>query len=98
NLGLDFGLLNNRLTGSIDYYTKNTSYVLGSTPADPTTGWVSYMANTAAIKNDGFEVGLKSKNIQTRNIVWSSTLTGSFNRNKIKEVYNANPSNYRNSY
>jgi TonB-linked SusC/RagA family outer membrane protein len=98
NLGLDFGMFNNRLTGTLDYYNKNTTYVLGSTPADPTTGWSTYLANTANIDNNGVELGLSFKNIQTSRFSWSTGLTGSFNENKIIKVYNGNPSGYRTNY
>lgn len=98
NIGLDFSMFNNRLSGTLDHYIKNTTYVLASTPADPTTGWGSYNANTANIDNRGIELSLNLKNVQTSNFSWSSGFTGSFNQNKIVKVYNASPTGYRTNY
>lgn len=97
NLGIDFAILKNRVSGSLEYYNKNTSYLLASTPADPTSGWSSYRANTANISNNGIEVALNVRNLQNRNFGWTSTLNASLNTNKIVKVYNADPFAYKNT-
>src|SRR5690606_13431883 len=51
NVGADFGLFSNRLSATVDWYRKYTVDVLATTPADPTTGWASYRANTAKVEN-----------------------------------------------
>lgn len=95
NLGLDFGLFNDRLTGSADWYYKKASDVFGQFSSDPTTGFNQYTANTASILNKGLELGLYSQNIQQPNFSWRSTLTATFNKNEVTEVkpsdnYNSN--------
>lgn len=98
NLGLDYGFFNNRLYGTIDWYRKKTEDVLGSTLADPTTGFLQYTANTAAIENKGLELWLNAKVFNADNFNWTSSLTASLNSNKILKVYESNANAYRSQY
>ncbi|MBP7508772.1 MAG: TonB-dependent receptor [Prolixibacteraceae bacterium] len=58
NLGLDFGLFNNRLTGTVEYYVQNTSDVLLSLSMPGSSGVSSYMANIGETQNKGLELTL----------------------------------------
>jgi len=58
NFGLDFGLWNNRLSGTIEYYITNTKDILLSVSLPPTSGVSSYMANIGETQNKGVEVSL----------------------------------------
>ncbi|TDQ75436.1 SusC/RagA family TonB-linked outer membrane protein [Sphingobacterium yanglingense] len=91
NVGLDFALWNYRVSGSLDYYHKKSSDVIGLLSSDPTSGFNSYSANTATIVNNGFEMQVTSTNIQHASFSWKTQLTGSFNFNKVKEVLTAQP-------
>lgn len=91
NLGLDFALWNHRLSGSLDYYFKNSTDVIGLLSSDPTSGFNAYNANTANIVNNGFEAQINSVNIRKDNFSWRTQLTGSLNFNKVKEVFTAQP-------
>ncbi|MBA4168005.1 MAG: TonB-dependent receptor, partial [Chitinophagaceae bacterium] len=86
NVGLDYGLFNNRLSGTIDYYSKQADDVFGEFSSDPTSGFNSYNANTASILNKGLEIGINSINVETRKFSWRTTATASFNHNKVTEV------------
>lgn len=86
NLGLDYAVFNNRLSGTVDYYYKNAKDVFGEFSADPTSGFNSYSANTASILNKGLEIGLNAVNIQSRRFNWRTGITASFNSNKVTEV------------
>lgn len=97
NLGIDFGLLNNRVSGSLDVYSKKSDYVLGTTQADPSYGWISFSANTAKIDNKGMELSLNIQTLRQEDLSWNISLTGSFNKNEIKKVYNADPLAYKNT-
>jgi TonB-linked SusC/RagA family outer membrane protein len=92
NVGLDFALWNYRVSGSLDYYRKNSSDVIGLLSSDPTSGFNSYNANTATIVNNGFEMQVTATAIQRPGFSWKTQLTGSFNFNKVKEVLMAQPS------
>lgn len=86
NLGLDFGLFNNLLSGSADLYYKNAKDVFGQYSSDPTSGFNEYTANTASILNKGLELGLYSQNIQNGDFSWRSTLTATLNKNIVTKV------------
>ncbi|MCK0131638.1 SusC/RagA family TonB-linked outer membrane protein [Flavobacteriaceae bacterium F08102] len=86
NVGLDYGMFNRRISGSIDWYLKKTTDVFGQFDADPTTGFNNYNANTASIENRGFEVLFNSLNISKANFQWNSQITASFNKNEVLAV------------
>ncbi len=86
NVGLDYGLLGNRISGSADFYYKKTKDVFGIMSADPTLGFNQYSANTASIENKGLELMISSLNISTTNFKWRTGLTASFNKNKVIAV------------
>ncbi|MBE9601164.1 SusC/RagA family TonB-linked outer membrane protein [Pedobacter sp. MC2016-24] len=86
NVGLDYGLLDNRLTGSVDVYYKKTKDVFGILSADPTLGFNQYNANTAAIENKGLELMISSLNVATSGFNWRTGLTAAFNKNKVLAV------------
>ena len=58
NFGLDFSLLKNRLSGTVEYYVTNTKNLLMSVALPPTTGVGSYTANVGSTQNKGFELSL----------------------------------------
>ncbi len=86
NLGLDYGLLKNRISGSVDLYYKRTKDVFGTMSADPTLGFNQYSANTASIENKGLEILLTSVNIDKSIFKWRTSATASFNKNRVIEV------------
>ena len=91
NAGVDFSILNNRLSGSIDVYKKVTTDLLGYQPVDPTSGWSYAYNNLGDIQNNGIEIQLSSQNIAAKNFKWSTTLTLSYNKNKITGLKTASP-------
>lgn len=87
NIGLDFGLLNNKLTGSIDVYKKSTSDLLILRSLPNTTGFDNIMFNLGAVENKGFEFSLNSNNISKQNFSWRTSVNFWLNRNKIIHLY-----------
>ncbi len=85
DIGLDFGILNNRLTGSFDYYKKNTNDLLLNAPVPQTTGFSIRTQNLGKLTNNGVELGLNSENL-TGAFRWSTSLTASYNQNKITDL------------
>ena len=85
NLGLDFGILNNRISGSIDWYTAKTDKLLYGVPLPPTSGISEpYLTNIGNVNNKGLEVALSSQNITTAGgFSWGTDLNFYFNRNKL---------------
>lgn len=85
NLGLDFSLLKNRISGSLDMYYKDTEDLLGQLPVNPLTGSTFVYGNIGHLSNKGIELSLSTKNISQKNLNWSTTLNLAYNQNKIKE-------------
>lgn len=87
NLGFDFGIFNNVLYGSVEYYDMTTTDLLLNRSLPRIIGYTSVAANLGELANKGFEMTLNSTNINSTNFKWNSNLVFSFNRNKIKHLY-----------
>jgi TonB-linked SusC/RagA family outer membrane protein len=85
NPGIDFGFLNNRITGSLDYYKRTSDKLLLDNPVSYVTGFNSGIVNLGKVANSGIELELRSKNISKENFSWSSTLIASTNKNELLE-------------
>lgn len=83
NLGLDFSLFHQRLTGAIEFYNTTTNDLLYDVVIPNITGFSSISSNIGKIRNRGFELSLTSQNIISKDFSWSSTLAFSTNSNKI---------------
>jgi len=84
NYGLDFALLNNRLSGTIEYYVTNTKDILLSLGLPPTSGVSSYTANIGETQNKGFEISLNATILDNVNgWTWEAGLNLYSNKNKL---------------
>lgn len=94
NLGIEFGLLNNRLGGEIDFYDKLTRGALIFRPIDAIFGDAdnAYLTNAADIRNRGIEVALRW-NERRGDFRYNFGLTLTFNRNTIERVNGGLPIN-----
>ena len=86
NVGIDFSAFNSRLSGSIDFYYKKTTDLLGNRNADPTLGWASLLQNYGSMFNRGVELSLQSVNIQNKNFTWGTNLMFSYNKNELTNL------------
>lgn len=87
NFGLDFGFLNDRITGSIDVYDMCTEDMVMSQPLPDFTGFGSIATNIGQVNNTGFEVQLSSRNITTKDFTWTTTANLSYNKNRIHHLF-----------
>jgi TonB-linked SusC/RagA family outer membrane protein len=87
NVGLDFGLWNNRLQGTFDVYDKRTRDLLLNRDIPSVTGVGSILQNIGKTANWGMELGLTSVNVKTKNFSWNTNGNISFNRNRIVDLY-----------
>lgn len=87
NIGVDFTLLNGRLGGSIDVYTKKTNNLLNDRKLPDLIGYASVTSNIGEVNNKGVEISLRSTNIQRENFEWSTTFNLAYNKNTIKHLY-----------
>lgn len=86
NLGLDFAMLKDRLSGSIDVYRKNTSNLLGNVTTDGLTGYPTIFGNLGDLQNKGIELSVSSVNIRNDNFRWGTMLNLSYNKNVITSL------------
>ena len=87
NVGLDYGLFSNRITGSIDVYRRVNSDLLLSRPLVSDSGFGSISENIGKVQNEGIEFGLNTINLDTKSgFKWSSDFNISFQRNKVLEL------------
>ncbi len=88
NVGLDFGFLKNRITGSVDYYVKKTSDLIDDVlPVSSTEfQYTTYTANVGSLTNRGVEVALSVVPVQTAAFTWRSSLNFSHNYNNIDNL------------
>ncbi|MFH6942917.1 SusC/RagA family TonB-linked outer membrane protein [Flavobacterium sp. FlaQc-50] len=87
NVGLDFGFLNNRITGSVDVYDRLSTDLLLDQKLVVENGYTNYTNNIGSVSNKGIEVLLTTKNINTDFVKWETTFVFSKNNNKIVSVY-----------
>ncbi|MGC4104296.1 SusC/RagA family TonB-linked outer membrane protein [Ferruginibacter sp.] len=83
DVGIDFGLFNNRITGSIDYYNKLNYELLLNVQTLAVTGFGSYLNNIGSVRNVGQELELTSRNIVQKDFQWTTSATLTHNTNKI---------------
>jgi len=87
NVGADFRVLNNRLTGSVDAYIAETTDVLVQRQLPRSSGYASVWTNIGGIDNKGIELELQSVNIDKNKFRWESNFVFSLNRDKINKLY-----------
>ena len=84
NVGLDYGVFDQRIAGSLDVYRENTHDLLLSRALPYTSGYSSVLENVGATQNRGVEVGITTQNlVNYHGLGWTTDLTWSTNKNKI---------------
>jgi TonB-linked SusC/RagA family outer membrane protein len=84
NVGLDYGIFDQRIAGSLDVYRENTHDLLLSRALPYTSGYSSVLENVGATQNRGVEVGITTQNlVNYHGFGWTTDLTWSTNKNKI---------------
>lgn len=87
NIGFDFGLLNNRLTGSLELYNKRTSGILVRVPVSAGTNVGDQVTtNVAELVNNGVELSLSSIIVDNDDFDWSLNLNSFMNKNEVKKL------------
>lgn len=86
NLGIDFGLFNNRITGSVDYFIRDTKDQLFNKPLPSSIGFSSMKVNAGKVRNSGVDLMVNTVNIDNKDWTWNSSLNLSFLKNEVKEL------------
>jgi TonB-linked SusC/RagA family outer membrane protein len=91
NIGVDFGLLKDRIGGSVDYYIKKTTdLIYDQYPVSTTQYFVStYTANVGSVKNSGIELALFATPVKTHEFTWKTSLNLAHNKNEITSLSNS---------
>ena len=90
DIGLDFGLFNNRITGEIDYYNKKTNGLLFYQNIPYTSGYSNIYRNIGDMKNTGFELVINTQNIKKDNFTWDTNFNIALNNNKVVSLPDGN--------
>ena len=90
NPGLEFGLFNNIVSGSVDYYSRTSDQLLLYNPISSTTGFTNALVNLGEVENSGIEIELRTRNITKENFKWSTTFIGSKNKNNLNNFADSN--------
>ena len=81
--GIDLSLFQDRIQLVLDYYKKNTTDMLLSVPLPESTTTGSVLMNYGSVQNQGVEVALTTRNVNTSDFTWSTDLTITANQNKV---------------
>lgn len=87
NFGIDFGIFQNRISGSVEYYVKKSKMLLFDSPTNPSSsGFNEILKNIGDTRSDGFETILTVIPIRSNNINWSITANYAYNKSEIKRL------------
>ncbi len=87
DIGVDIGLLNDRIRITADYYHKQTNYLLNKIQLPTSFGYETSLRNVGEISNKGFELGVDATVVNKRDWKWNIGANISFNQNKIVKLY-----------
>lgn len=85
NIGLDYSLLNNRISGSVEYYDRRTYNQLFIKPLPSVVGFSSVRTNTGEVSNRGIDFNIKTLNVN-KVIRWNSNIVMSFLKNEVTSL------------
>jgi len=88
--GIEFGLFNNRITGVVDYYKKNTTDLLLLTPISGLQGGSAIFRNIGEIENSGWEFELRGDIIKNENFRWNAGITFSTYDSEVLQLADDN--------
>ena len=87
NIGLDYGFLNNRISGSIEWYLRNTRDLLSTVPVAAGSSTVNFLPqNIGDMRNYGLEFNISAKPIVTDDFVWTLSYNIGWNHNEITNL------------
>ncbi len=88
NVGIDFGLFSDRVSGTLDIYQSETTDLILDQKLPEVTGFESAKNNVGSLQNNGFDLGINTRNITTNNLLWNTSFNVTYAVNKIKSLGN----------
>jgi iron complex outermembrane receptor protein len=87
NIAVDYGFLDGRITGSIDFYLKKTSHLLNQVAQPAGSNFSAYIvANVGNMENKGLEFSINTQPIRTTDLTWDLGFNVTYNKNKITNL------------
>lgn len=87
NIGFDFAMFRNSLTGSIEYFGRKSGDMLYNKPTAGSLGYTSIPMNIGSMTNSGLEVDVNWNAVQTANVNWDIFANATFVKNRINELH-----------
>ncbi|MBK8520313.1 MAG: SusC/RagA family TonB-linked outer membrane protein [Chitinophagaceae bacterium] len=95
NLGLDFGFLNNRISGSVDYYFKKTKDLLSVVPVAAGANFnIELLTNVGNMENKGVEVTINTTPVKKQNLQWDFGFNFTYNTREITNLLKQQDPNF----
>ncbi len=98
NIGVDFSLFKNRISGSVDVYTSNTSDLLLQRSIPSVTGFTSIFANIGETANTGVDITLTTVNVKQKDLTWTTTTTAAWQKEHIVTLSNGKQDDISNTW
>ncbi len=86
NIGVDAGFLDDKITTTLDFYSKKTNDLLLDIPISVVHGFSAQTVNAGAIRNQGVELSVNTENINNKNFQWYTTLNVAYNKQKALDL------------
>lgn len=86
NAGIDFSVAHNRITGSLDYYIRNTKDQLFNKPLPSVVGYTSILVNVGNVQNRGWDFMINTVNIDRKDFKWQTSLNFSTLTNEVRSL------------
>lgn len=87
DVGIDFGFLKNRISGTLEAYYKRTSDLLWSVNLPKESGYITSLTNVGVLDNRGVEFSINTVNVNTSFFQWTTNLNITYNNNVVVELY-----------
>jgi TonB-linked SusC/RagA family outer membrane protein len=91
NVGVDFGVLKDRITGTFEWYDRKTTNLLLAVPLSLTSGFTTQTENVGGLSNKGIEVTLGFRPVVTRDFTWTINFNIAHNVNRVTALYRGQP-------
>lgn len=87
NIALEFGLLQQRVTGSAEFFNRNSRSLLQNVPVSMVTGFLNTLRNVGEINNRGLEMNIGADIVRTKDWRWNLSLNGTILRSVVTKLY-----------
>ena len=98
NIGVDYSVLNGRISGVLDFYTSRTTDLLMEMTIPSLNGYTNTYANVGKTSNIGIDLTLNTVNVETRSFEWSTSINAAWQKDKIDELANGKEDDINNSW